>query len=89
LKPGDKTFKAGRLGELQIVNGSQILLGKPTIFTKDNIEKFDFWSGKTTEPHGSLITIRGVAICWIMRRLRAVNGSLGWRNLNQSGMLKA
>lgn len=42
LKPGDKTFKAGRLGELQIINGSQILLGSPTVFTKENIDKFDF-----------------------------------------------
>lgn len=42
LKPGDKTFKAGRLGELQIINGSQILLGSPAVFTKDNVDKFDF-----------------------------------------------
>jgi len=42
LKPGDKTFKAGRLGELQIINGSQILLGSPAVFTKDNVDKYDF-----------------------------------------------
>jgi rhamnose transport system substrate-binding protein len=42
LKPGDKTLKAGRLGELQIISGSEILLGAPFIYTKDNIEGFDF-----------------------------------------------
>ena len=42
LKPGSTTLKAGKLGELQIINGSQILLGSPTVFTKDNIGKFDF-----------------------------------------------
>jgi rhamnose transport system substrate-binding protein len=42
LKPGDTSFKAGRLGELQIINGSQILLGSPAVFTKDNIDGFDF-----------------------------------------------
>ena len=42
LKPGDKTVKAGKLGDLQIINGSEILLGAPTTFTKDNINNFDF-----------------------------------------------
>jgi rhamnose transport system substrate-binding protein len=42
LKPGDKTLKAGKLGELQIINGSEILLGAPFIFSKANIEGFDF-----------------------------------------------
>ncbi len=42
LKPGATTLKAGKLGDLRIINGSQILLGSPTIFTKDNIGKFDF-----------------------------------------------
>jgi rhamnose transport system substrate-binding protein len=36
------TVKAGRLGDLSIINGSEILLGAPFIFTKDNIDKFDF-----------------------------------------------
>ncbi|GGD98889.1 autoinducer 2 ABC transporter substrate-binding protein [Aureimonas endophytica] len=42
LKPGDTTFKAGRLGDLQIVNQSQILLGAPKVFTKTDINNFDF-----------------------------------------------
>lgn len=42
LKPGSTTLKAGKLGDLRIINGSQILLGSPTVFTKDNIGKFDF-----------------------------------------------
>ena len=41
LKAGDKTLKAGALGEFQI-EGDSILLGKPFIFNKDNIDKFDF-----------------------------------------------
>jgi len=41
LKKGDKTFDAGRLGTKQIV-GDNILLGKILVFTKDNIEDFDF-----------------------------------------------
>ena len=42
LKPGDTSVKAGKLGELKVVNGSEILLGAPFVFTKDNIDKFDF-----------------------------------------------
>ncbi|MGA2658911.1 MAG: substrate-binding domain-containing protein [Verrucomicrobiota bacterium] len=41
LKPGAKTFKAGALGEFQ-VQGDNIMLGKPFIFNKDNIDQFDF-----------------------------------------------
>src|SRR6476469_4736586 len=37
LKPGDKSVKAGKLGELQVVNGSEILLGPPFVFEKGNI----------------------------------------------------
>jgi ABC-type sugar transport system substrate-binding protein len=40
-KPGDATLKAGRLGEKKIVNG-QVLLGDILVFTKDNIDQFDF-----------------------------------------------
>jgi len=41
LKPGDAELAAGRLGKLKIV-GSEILLGPPFIYTKDNIDNFDF-----------------------------------------------
>lgn len=42
LRPGDKEVEAGRLGALQIVNGSEVLLGPPFIYNKDNIDDFDF-----------------------------------------------
>ena len=42
LAPGATSFTAGRLGELQIVNQSQVLLGAPHIFTKADINDFDF-----------------------------------------------
>jgi rhamnose transport system substrate-binding protein len=41
LKPGDKSFKAGRLGDMA-VEGSDIVLGKPFVFTKENIDQFQF-----------------------------------------------
>jgi ABC-type sugar transport system substrate-binding protein len=42
LKPGDTSVKAGRLGDLSVVNGSEILLGAPFVFSKDNVNEFDF-----------------------------------------------
>ncbi|MFN0194637.1 MAG: substrate-binding domain-containing protein [Aestuariivirga sp.] len=42
LKAGATSVKAGRLGELQVVNGSEILLGNAFTFSMDNIEQFDF-----------------------------------------------
>jgi rhamnose transport system substrate-binding protein len=42
LAPGDTTVEAGRLGTLQIVNGSEVLLGPPFIYTAENINDFDF-----------------------------------------------
>ncbi len=42
LSPGDTSVEAGRLGTLNVVNGSEILLGAPFIFTADNINDFDF-----------------------------------------------
>jgi rhamnose ABC transporter rhamnose-binding protein len=41
LKPGATELEAGRLGKLQ-VQGSEILLGPPFIFTAENIDQFDF-----------------------------------------------
>ena len=41
LKPGDKSFNAGSLGAFRI-EGGQIYLGKPVIFDKDNIDRFNF-----------------------------------------------
>jgi ABC-type sugar transport system substrate-binding protein len=41
LKPGAKSFKAGTLGDFEI-QGDNILLGKPFVFNKDNIDRFDF-----------------------------------------------
>ncbi|MDF2799234.1 MAG: autoinducer 2 transporter substrate-binding protein, partial [Devosia sp.] len=42
LAPGATSVEAGKLGELQVINGSEILLGAPFVFTKDNIAQFDF-----------------------------------------------
>jgi rhamnose transport system substrate-binding protein len=41
LKPGAKSFKAGAMGTFEI-KGDNILLGKPFIFNKGNIDQFDF-----------------------------------------------
>lgn len=41
LKPGASAFKAGALGEFR-VEGDNILLGKPFLFNRDNIDQFDF-----------------------------------------------
>ncbi len=41
LKHGDREFQAGRLGKIQ-VEGDQIMLGKPFVFNKSNIDRFDF-----------------------------------------------
>lgn len=40
-KKGDTTIKAGRLGEKKIVD-DQVMLGDILVFTKDNIDQFDF-----------------------------------------------
>jgi rhamnose transport system permease protein len=41
LKPGDAEIDAGRLGTIEIA-GDNILLGKPFVFNKENIDQFDF-----------------------------------------------
>ena len=41
LKPGATSFEAGRLGKLNL-EGTDIILGKPFVFTKENIDQFDF-----------------------------------------------
>lgn len=41
LKAGDRELSAGRLG-VKAIEGDQILLGKILVFTKDNIDQFDF-----------------------------------------------
>src|SRR3954468_12408353 len=41
LKPGAKSFKAGNLGTFEI-KGDNILLGKPFVFNKANIDRFNF-----------------------------------------------
>jgi rhamnose ABC transporter rhamnose-binding protein len=41
LKAGDKTFKAGRMGDMEVA-GDNIVLGKPFVFTKENIDQFQF-----------------------------------------------
>jgi ABC-type sugar transport system substrate-binding protein len=41
LRRGAKTFKAGSLGSFEIA-GDNILLGKPFVFNKGNIDQFNF-----------------------------------------------
>jgi rhamnose transport system permease protein len=41
LKAGAMSFEAGRLGNVEI-KGSDIILGAPVFFRKDNIDRFNF-----------------------------------------------
>src|SRR5258706_5830400 len=41
LKPGATELNAGKLGKVKVINGSQILLGPPKVFNKENIDQFD------------------------------------------------
>ena len=42
FQPGDSSVMAGKLGELTVVNGSEVLLGPPFVYNIDNIDDFDF-----------------------------------------------
>ena len=42
FSPGDTSVMAGKLGELMVVNGSEVLLGPPFVYNMDNIDDFDF-----------------------------------------------
>ena len=41
LHPGVTSLDAGRLGKIE-VRGDQVILGSPFVFTRDNIDQFDF-----------------------------------------------
>ena len=41
LAPGETSIAAGRLGSIA-VDKDQILLGRPFVFTRENIDRFDF-----------------------------------------------
>jgi ABC-type sugar transport system substrate-binding protein len=41
ITPSTRAFEAGRLGRIT-VSGSQIILGPPLLFNKENIDRFDF-----------------------------------------------
>jgi rhamnose transport system substrate-binding protein len=38
----DSEIEAGKLGKLKVVNGSEVLLGDPFVYSKENIDQFDF-----------------------------------------------
>lgn len=41
LKRGDRELKAGRLGSVEVVN-DEVMLGRPFVFNRSNIDRFDF-----------------------------------------------
>ena len=41
LTPQSTSIKAGRMGELKVANG-EIVMGEPTVFTKENVDNFHF-----------------------------------------------
>jgi hypothetical protein len=41
LHSGATSFQAGRLGEVKI-EGTDIILGSPFVFTRENIDQFNF-----------------------------------------------
>jgi len=40
--PESGTFKAGRLGEVKMLAPDEVLLGPPLVFTRENIDEYDF-----------------------------------------------
>jgi rhamnose transport system substrate-binding protein len=40
--PKSGTFKAGRLGEVKLLAEDEVLLGPPIVFSKENIDQYDF-----------------------------------------------
>jgi len=42
VAPGDTTFAAGRLGDMQFISEDTLLLGEPFIFTAENVDNFSF-----------------------------------------------
>jgi ABC-type sugar transport system substrate-binding protein len=40
--PDSGTFKAGRLGEVEMIAEDEVLLGPPLVFTPENIDEYDF-----------------------------------------------
>jgi rhamnose transport system substrate-binding protein len=40
--PKSGTFKAGRLGEVKMLAPDEVLLGPPIVFSKENIDQYDF-----------------------------------------------
>jgi rhamnose transport system substrate-binding protein len=40
--PKSGTFKAGRLGEVKMLAEDEVLLGPPLVFSKENIDQYDF-----------------------------------------------
>ena len=40
--PNSGTFKAGRLGEVKLLAEDEVLLGPPIVFSKENIDQYDF-----------------------------------------------
>ncbi len=41
LAPGAKEFDGGKLGKIE-VQGDNLVLGQPFVFTKENIDQFEF-----------------------------------------------
>jgi ABC-type sugar transport system substrate-binding protein len=41
LRPGVSSIDAGKLGRIR-VEGDQVILGNPLVFTKDNIDQYNF-----------------------------------------------